>query len=665
MSADPHVRARLAALNERQRAWLAQRLRLGATAVGTARLVAFYAPAGSVSDADLRRHLQAQLPDHMIPALLVALEQLPRTPNGKVDRQALSVVAMDGRRITDDGRTATGRAPSSVGGSSAAPAGAAATLAAIWAEVLGIDEIQPTDNFFELGGDSIMSIRVIARAKTAGLTLKPSDLFDHPTLEALALCTSQAETPRPPVPEDPRIGPAPLLPIQHWFFEQNLARPNHWNQGVRLVASGRLDPARTREAARRLADHHEALRARFARTDAGWTHEILPGSDEAPFSHLRLEAVEVDQALKALHGQLDIANGQVFHLAQLDLEGGPSHVVVIAHHLVVDAVSWVVLLEDVQTLLVALHRGLTPTLPAQTGSLIRWGQALQAHAVAPEREPEGAYWRRSGGDVTPLPVDAPGGANTVATAATHTLTLSVDETHTLLREIHGAYQTTVVDLLMTALAQVLTRWAVNPRVVVAVEGHGREAALADLDLSRTVGWLTSVYPLALTLDQNADTGRQILSIKEQMRAVPDRGVGYGLLRYLGPDALAAELRRQTDPPILFNYLGHLDQPTNGAALFSQITAADQGARHGENARRYLVDIDCAVRGGMFEATFTYSSAQYRAATIEALASHFGLALRALIDHCRSPEAGGRSASDFSLAGVDDDELTKIARLLGN
>lgn len=668
MSVDAALRTRLVALNDSQRAWLAQRLRLGgASAAGATRLVAFYTPAGDVSDAELRRHVQAQLPDYMVPAAWIALAALPRMPNGKVDRQALR--AEDGIRKTEDGPQAPNPGAAEPAGT-ASPAGVAQVLAGIWAEVLGIDEIQPSDNFFELGGDSIMSIRLIARAKTAGLTLKPSDLFDHPTLDALALCAAQAqaasaETSHASSSEaDPRVGPATLLPIQHWFFEQDLARPNQWNQGVQLIATGRLDPAHTRAAAQHLIDHHEALRARFVPTADGWAHEILPVPDRVPFSHLLVEAREVDQALGALHGQLDITSGPVFHLAQLDVEGGPSRVVLIAHHLVVDAVSWRVLLEDVQTLVLALSRGLAPVLPARSASLIRWGQALQAHAAGAEREPEGRYWRRSGADVTAVPVDTPDGGNTVATAATVRLEISRDETRALLRDIHSAYQTTIVDLLLTALAQVLTRWADSTRVVVAVEGHGREAVLADLDLARTVGWLTSVYPLALTLDPQADLGRQILSIKEQIRAVPLHGVGYGLLRHLRQDALAAELRRQVDPPVLFNYLGQVDRPDNGATLFSHIMEADQGARHGDNARRYRLDIDAAVRDGVFQATFTYSAAQYRAATIEALASRYNDALRALIDHCRSPEAGGRSVSDFSLAGVDENELSKIAKLLG-
>ncbi len=651
---------RLARLTPAQRALLVKRLPAAPSAASGLRLIGYVAGAG-LDGVALREQLRQRLPDHMLPAAIVVLDALPRTPNGKLDRDALpEPESQPSPRpevapiVTDDLET---------------------QLAAIWAEVLGLDFVAPDDDYFELGGDSIMSIRIIARAKTLGLQLKPGDLLEHPTVAGLAGVARRAAAPA--VATAARdIHVAPFLPIQHWFAEQALAHPEQWNQAIMLTARGRLDSALVQAATRALVDHHPALRTRFDFTTR--TQHLEPLSATPPCSRQVVPDLDdLDGPIAALHAQLDPATGRVFHVAQFDAEAASSvaassvaatAVALIAHHLVVDALSWRILIEDFQALCLALQRGQASTLPAASASPLAWAVAAAQRAAAPELATEAAHWLKQTalpGDVrVPGGVARPGGSgdNTTGAARTVRVVLAPDLTHSLLLDVHGAYNTQVPDLLLTALAQALRDWSGGDAVTIALEGHGREAALADLDVSRSVGWFTSVYPVRLALPVGG-AGEQLLAIKETLRAIPSRGVSHGLLRHLGPADVGAALRDLPEPEVLFNYLGRADDRFTPTPLFTALREAPVGARHPENRRRYLLDIDCLVRAGQLECVFTYPGTLLSSASVEDLAARYRAALEALIAHCLAPEAGGRSASDFALADLDADEFAKLKDLL--
>jgi len=645
---------RLARLTPAQRALLVKRLPAAPTAGSGLRLIGYVAGSG-LDGVALREQLRQRLPDHMLPAAVVVLDALPHTPNGKLDRDALpepgaqsSTRPEVASAVTDDLET---------------------QLAAIWAEVLGLDFVAPDDDYFELGGDSIMSIRIIARAKTLGLQLKPGDLLEHPTVAGLAAVARQAAAPADAA-EAHDIPVAPFLPIQHWFAEQALAHPEQWNQAIVLAARGKLDAALVQAATHALMAHHPALRTRFDFTTR--TQHLEPLSAAPPCSRqVVADLDDLDAPIAALHAQLDPAAGRVFHVAQFDTDAASSvaassvaatAVALIAHHLVVDAISWRNLIEDFQALCLALQRGLAPTLPAASASPLAWAAAAAQRAAAPELAAEAAHWLQQ----KARPGDAAGhlgvGENTTGAARTVRVALAPDLTHSLLLDVHGAYNTQVPDLLLTALAQALRDWSGGDAVTIALEGHGREAALADLDVSRSVGWFTSVYPVRLALPVGG-AGEQLLAIKETLRAIPSRGVSHGLLRHLGPADVAAALRAVPEPEVLFNYLGRADDRFTPTPLFTALREAPVGARHPENRRRYLLDIDCAVRAGQLECVFTYPGTLLSSASVEDLAARYRAALEALIAHCLAPEAGGRSASDFALADLDADEFAKLKDLL--
>jgi amino acid adenylation domain-containing protein/non-ribosomal peptide synthase protein (TIGR01720 family) len=581
---------------------------------------------------DLRRHLGERLPEFMVPAAFVVLDRLPTTPNGKVDRRALPA--------PDSGRPeleAAYVAPSTP---------AEETLARIWGEVLGLDQVGVRDNFFELGGDSILSIQIVARGNKAGLRLNPQMLFQHQTIAELAL-VAEAGGGAAAAEQGELSGPAPLLPIEHWWLEPPPADPQHFNQAVLFPAPG-LEPALLERCLAELLGQHDALRLRLWEAADGWRQEILP----AAAADVRPAVVDLGAAPPAewearierhtaeWQASLDPAAGRLL-AAGLFLRG-PDHLPLLflaAHHIAVDGVSWRVLLEDLEAAYAQLRQGRPVQLPPKTASVRQWGEALADWAASDAARTREAVWLRLAEvPPVPLPQDA-GGDNHEGSAAELTLQLGAAETAALLHEAPAAYRAQIQDVLLTALAAALADWTASPRVWLNLEGHGREAVV-DLDVSRTVGWFTSLYPVVLEADPQAPPGQQLQNVKEQLRAVPDRGLSFGVLRYLSPDpGLRARLAHLPKPEIAFNYLGQL-----GPAAGERHRTGP--ARSPRQQRRHLLEINGAVQGGVLELTWTYSPNRHRPHTIQALADNFLRRLRQLVDHCLSPNAGGFTPSDF-------------------
>jgi non-ribosomal peptide synthase protein (TIGR01720 family) len=330
----------------------------------------------------------------------------------------------------------------------------------------------------------------------------------------------------------------------------------------------------------------------------------------------------------------------------------------IAHHLVVDGVSWRILLEDLQR--AYLHREGAPSTPQlKTTSIKQWTEAAQHAAGSEAVLSELGFWEKQDSpQECSLPLDVPAADRTEASADTCHVQFTREETEALLREAPAAYHTQVNDLLLAALAQTFHRWTGKDHLLLDLEGHGREPFVAGTDLSRTVGWFTSIYPFLLRLPQGS-TGEVVKGVKEQLRAVPSGGVGYGLLRYLSRHPDAAGLRHQTAPQICFNYLGQLDRGTNGQTLF-ELAGGPTGKEHGaSNPMRYEFNINADITDGCLTVSWTYSAARVSRATMDMLAASYRRHLRELIAHCCSPEAGGYTPSDFPDVQLGQDDLDTI------
>jgi non-ribosomal peptide synthase protein (TIGR01720 family) len=595
----------------------------------------------------------------MVPSAFVLLEELPLTPNGKIDRRALP--APDAAGPEGEPRYV---APSP---------GVEATLARIWAEVLGREPVGVKDNFFELGGDSILSIQVVARAQAAGLRVSAQQMFQYQTIAELAAVVGTGAG----VPAEQGVvtGAVPLTPIQRWFFEHELAEPHHWNQALMLTVRQVAVPELLRRAVGQLVAHHDALRLRFVRRASGW-EQTNSGLDEiAPFSWIDLseeseaaQATAIEAAAAQLQASLSLSEGPLLRVALLDLgRQQASRLLIVIHHLAIDGVSWRILLEDLLTAYGQLSRGQAVKLPPKTTSFKQWAERLRAYAQTASVKAEMEYWlAEERSQVGPLPVDYLEGrsANTVASSRTVSVRLSEEETRALLHQVPEAYHTHINEVLLTALVQALSQWTGERRVLVDLEGHGREALFADVDVSRTVGWFTTVYPVLLEVRWGMDEGSALKAIKEQMRGMPNRGIGYGLLRYLSGDGAAAEaLRRQPQAEVSFNYLGQLDQVLPVTSPFG-VARESSGPPHSPRGiRRYLLEINGSVIEGRLQLVWIYSEQVHRRTTIERLAHGHLEALRALIAHCQSPEAGGFTPSDFSLARLDEERLSKLSSLI--
>jgi amino acid adenylation domain-containing protein/non-ribosomal peptide synthase protein (TIGR01720 family) len=614
------------------------------------RLVAYVVPAAEEDPPEagaLRRFLAESLPAWMIPAAWVFLDALPLSPAGKVDRRALARI---NPRIDPEAEPREGTAA----GAPQSPA--EETLARIWAEVLRVERVGVQDDFFDLGGDSILSIQVVARAAEAGLQITPRQVFEHPTVAALAEVAVATGAEAGSVAVE---GPAPLTPIQRAFFEREPADPHRFNMSVLLTPREPLAPSGLERALGVLLDRHDALRLRFARREGKWAQRVEAPGGPVPLARLDLSALPAAArdaafaaAADALQGSLDLERG-VVRAALMDV-GGAERLLLIIHHLAVDAVSWRVLLEDFER---AYLGGEDVRLPPATTPFARWAGKLEAYAGSPEAARELSFWRaqtESAAGRLPLPLDREDGADVEATSRAVTVSLDAATTRAFLKDAHRAYQTRPDELLLAALAEAVGGWTGDRALWVDVEGHGRELGFAGaegVDLSRTVGWFTTVHPVWLDLRGAHRPAETIKLVKEGLRRVPNRGLGYGVLRHL--------LREASLPEIAFNYLGQIDLLLGGSALFEVDPEPPGLPRSPRAARPYRFEVNAWVRDGCLTVSWSHGERRHRRETVERLAERFLAALRELIGHCLAPDAGGFTPSDFPAAVLDQKSLDRL------
>ena len=599
----------------------------------------------------LREALLLALPDYMVPSAFVTLEAMPLTVNGKLDRRALPE--------PEESQAPEGEAPRTP---------AEKILAEVWQDVLRVDSVGRRDNFFVLGGDSILGIQLVSRARRAGLELSPKQLFQHQTLAELAAVvveiSAQAE------PEEVVVGEVPLLPVQRWFLAQEPVRPDFYNQAVLLAVDEppRLDALG--EAVRTLLTHHDMLRALFEPIDGSWRQRVAV-VEEVPdalvhcdLSHLEEDARAdaLEKTLAALQRSLRLDRGPLLRLGWIDLgTGRPGRLFLVAHHLVIDGVSWRILLEDLEQAYGDLLAGNPPDLPPRTTSYRRWAQELEALASGPALAAEKERWLAEAAvPVEPLPRDLGDGdgSNPVSRSARVAGWLEEEETQKLLQEVPKAYRTRIDDVLMTALAEALAGWTGGSAVRVALEGHGREEVFERQDLSRTVGWFTSIYPVLLEVLPEAEPGENLRTVKETLRSLPRKGLGYGVLRWLVED-LGTVLEPVGGLEVSFNYLGQLDQALAGESLFRGAPESVGEVQDPRQERPFLLEVDASVAGGRLHFAVTYGRGVHREETLQAFLDQFATRLRGLIDHCTTPGVGGFTPSDFPLADCDQEALDRL------
>ncbi|MEA5536966.1 non-ribosomal peptide synthetase [Crocosphaera sp. XPORK-15E] len=588
----------------------------------------------------LQTFLKEKLPDYMIPRVFLFLEQLPLTPNGKVNRQDLPLPNWQNLESTDNfiaPETATQK-----------------ILAQIWGDVLRQKQVGINDNFFELGGDSILSIAIIARANQAGLQLTPKQLFQHQTIAELAMV---ANTTTPICAKQELItGEIPLTPIQHWFFEQKMLEPQHFNQSMMFLVPANLKPDILTQAVKQLLWHHDALRICFRENEQGWQQinqdfcqdDIIEVVNLSEIPHNQ-QSETIEKIASQRQTNLNLSTGKLIKVVLFKLGNNvQNRLLIVIHHLVVDGVSWRILLEDISTVYQQLLQKETVKLPPKTTSFQDWAIRLQNHGTSEVITTELCYWLNQQ-CVNSLPLDKLGiNTNTEASVKTITTALSKEETQILLEIVPKVYNTMINDVLLTALVESITQWTGFSSLLINLEGHGREDLFEDIDLSRTVGWFTTIFPILLNLKDAKNPQTKLKLIKEQLRTLPHRGIGYGILRYLSQNReISQQLQKLPVPEISFNYLGQFEQLFSNS-IVTGFAPEGIGANFSSLTKRtHLLDVVGLISEGQLQITWYYSQNYHREETISHLSDEYINALSVLIKDCQLQVEKSYILSDFN------------------
>ncbi len=576
---------------------------------------------------------------------------MPLTANGKIDRKALALL--------ETGEPAAGRyvAPRT---------STEQLLAEIWQELLGIERVGIEDNFFELGGDSIITIQVVSRARRLGLVLQPRDIFLHQRISSLSQALgSRAGVDGGVTAEQGELaGRSGLLPVQRWYLERPQPERSHFNQSLLLEIDKAVSFVQLRAAFGVLLGQHDALRFRYTdHPGHGWEQEYMPMTGELLRRVLAEEqlaageqagepAGDLSAAIEAganrYQQSLSITEGDLLRVVLFRTPAGEprNRLLLVIHHLVVDGVSWRILLEDLQLL---LGGGVLPA--ARSSSVRQWQEALRAYGSSGRLPAQRDYWLRARQAFVPLRVDHAAAAVQRGQIGLCSVRLGGVRTSELLGEVPRVYHTEINDLLLAVLARTLCRWNGTAAIVIGLEGHGREEALlpGQPDTSRTVGWFTSLYPLRLQPDSGGGMAGVIKSVKEQLRQVPDKGIGYGVLKYLHAEP---GLSGEEPWDIVFNYLGQLDNAIRGSEWLrgARESSGEPVSEHYEI--REKLSVNAMVMGGELVLHWGYSRLHYEAETIRELAAAYSRELEELIVHCLERGRTGvvYTPADYGLTG---------------
>jgi amino acid adenylation domain-containing protein/non-ribosomal peptide synthase protein (TIGR01720 family) len=624
---------------------------------------------------DLRSYLATKLPIYMLPSAFIWLDNLPLTSNGKIDLKKLPTPDIHQNQNQNHNQNQNQnqnqpRTPTEE------------ILIQIWTELLGCD-VGINDNFFERGGDSILSIQMVAKANQAGIKLTPKLLFQHQTIAELAGIIQV--NPWESVEQGVISGKVTLTPIQHWLFEQNLHNLHHYNQGVFLEVEPNLQINSLKQAIEKLLQHHDILRARFFLEEGKWQQDIRESIDVYPDIYLDTHPLTVVDLAELPENQqkkfmestasqpqssLDLTKGELMRVVLFQLGNNQSHrLLIIIHHLIIDGVSWRILLEDLVN--AYFHR----ELPAKTTSFQEWSQKLLDYAQSDKITRELETWLKILPKESPsLPLDLQDFSfssnknslnnNTIASEAQINVHLNVKQTRALLEEVPKAYQTQINDVLLTALVQSFSQWTKQDSLLVDLEGHGREDLFENVNISRTVGWFTSLFPVYLklnkSLNDNSNLGNNLKYIKEQLRQIPNKGIGYGVLRYLGSEInKCLTLQALPQSAISFNYLGKLDVFDSQSWIHGLAKESLGYSSNPENNRSHVLNITCWIAQEELQFQWRYSRNLHHQGTIEGLAQEFIRRLEALIQHCQLPESGGFTPSDFAGAKLNQQQLDQF------
>jgi len=594
----------------------------------------------------LRKHLKSKLPNYMIPSFFVILEKLPLTPNGKIDKKALPLPGKESSTSESEYENPRNTIEEK--------------LVQAWKKVLGRKKIGINDNYFELGGDSIKAIQVASLLNLDNLKLQVRDIFQYPVIAELAQHVTEVNE---NIDQRTITGQVPLTAIQSWFFKtyMNNAGVNHYNQAVVIHAKQGFQKHALSIALKEIQKHHDVLRMKFKIADK---QVIQTNCDlEYPFSldiiDLRSEDNPTNtfeiHAKKAQMG-LDLKNGPLMKAVLFKLNAEKDQLLLVIHHLVIDAVSWHFIIEDLINCYIQVLSGKPVRLPEKTNSFKLWSEKVQIFANSKELLKEKTYWESLNSFSLPtLPKDMYTENNLYKDVNTASFKLSQKNTDRLLTEVNHAYNTTIQDILLTALTKSFKTLSGADKILILLESHGREELFNDVNISRTAGWFTSEYPVILELPTEDHPGKQIKVIKETLRSIPNKGIGYGMLKYL---TTSENVSLNVKPEILFNYLGQFNENISNDQ-FDIVGVSDQNCISPELERMYDLEIEGMVIKNQLQLIISYNKKHYKPQTIEKLLFDYENALKELINHCQEKQSTELTPADLTFKGLELDDLDDI------
>lgn len=596
-----------------------------ATVVSGKQLVAFVV-APSLKDVSLlNAYLLGKLPEYMVPARILLLDSLPLTLSGKTDRKALE----NWRHVSAEEHLYPQKEEEKA-------------LLSICEKVLGIRGISLSANFFELGGDSINATQVVYRMMKLGYRITLKDIFRSPVFRDMAALIQTGEIRTETAPPD---GPYALSPIQQRFFRSSAIDLHYFNQAVLLTVTG-IPQDKIIYILAALQDHHDALRTTFNGTGNQEVEQRgMPVSFQVFDQPAHLEKDQfLDTSIKIVQSGINLKKGPLMKAALIRGKSWERLLLVI-HHLVVDGISWRILFEDLE----ALYFG--DPLPPKTDSYKTWVEKMAVYGKEGIGAEEREYWEKINGTaLVPLPTDLPVKRNLFKDVRTVTFKMPADYTSTLLTQANKAFNTQVVDLLLAAWGLTLRNMFGMAQLAVDMEGHGREEVVDELNISRTIGWFTTAYPVVISISGLENIGDVVRHIKDHLRMIPFKGIGYGLLNN--------EICR---PSVSFNYLGKFDTDLENR-FFSIANEPVPASQSGDRDRDYLIDVSGMVSGGMLEMAISYHHQYFNETTVEKLATIFEKAITDVVDFCCAYEGHSLTPADLGYTNLSIRDVDAINNL---
>ncbi|MCY8542057.1 bacitracin non-ribosomal peptide synthetase BacA [Bacillus haynesii] len=609
---------------------------------GSSYLCAYFASDQELPAADVRQFLEREMPDYMIPSYFVKLDRLPRTSSGKVDRNALPEAdgtLIEGTRY-DPPRNEIEQ-----------------KLVQVWREILGIEDIGISHHFFAAGGDSIKALQIISRLAKMNLKLEMKALFANPKIKDLSRLITEETRHRKH--NKPVTGETELLPIQKRYFANNKEELNHFNQSFMLFRKDGYDENIVRTAFNKILEQHDALRMIYEEKDGdiiqynrGYRDNLFD-LDVYDVRGLDCQAEKVFELATGIQKKSSIRKGKLVHLGIFRADEG-DHLLIAIHHLVVDGVSWRILFEDFETLYLQALKDEPLDIGYKTDSYQEFARQLKKYAQSRRLLKEREYWQKAlEADVPFIPAEKLE-RDTFEHSTTLSIRIGPDVTANLLRNANKAYNTEINDILLTALIAAVRDITGENKLKVMMEGHGREDILDGVDITRTIGWFTTVYPVFIDLGEEKEISQNIKMVKETLRKIPNKGIGYGVLKYM-----TEELQKiQTQAPLSFNYFGEMNNDMN-RKVFSQSPFSPGESIGGKIVRHCAIEMNAISLNGELTIYTTFNQDQYQTSAIEQLNQSFKENLEKIVDHCVGKDGSDMTPSDYGDVSLGLEELERI------